>query len=75
MFKDICSQFFEKIENSANKNDELIIKIRDTYETFKKVVMDPQKNNDSRLFVLESKFDESEKERQAEFYYLKGILQ
>ena len=75
MFKDICSQFFDKIESSAHRNDELILKIKDTYEIFKKVVMDPHKNNESRLFVLETRFNESDKERQAEFHYLKEILQ
>ena len=74
-FKDICSQFFEKIESSAHRNDDLILKIKDSYETFKKVTMDPFSQSDSRLFVLEARFKESERERQAEFYYLKDIIQ
>ena len=62
-FKDICSLFFEKIESSAYRNDDLILKIKDSYDTFKKVVIDPYSQSDSRLFVLEARFKESERER------------
>ncbi len=36
--------------------------------------MDPFSQSDSRLFVLEARYKESERERQAEFYYLKDII-
>lgn len=38
------------------------------------MVYDPKRQTESRLFILETQFKESDSERKAEYYYLKEIM-
>lgn len=70
----MCSKYFNEVDKTSNKNVETIEEIKRVYESFKKIVFDPYKQNEARLFILETQFKESESDRKAEYYYLKEIL-
>ena len=64
----------QRVEDAAHRNDYLIEEIKNTYDTFKKVAYDPHMQNQTRLFVIEAQLKELEKQRTAEFYYLKDLV-